>query len=65
MLILNLFFVSFSALNPDLLKDVVVASIVLKFLVEEMDNLVAGHVQKLSSMGDNDYCAFTAADVIF
>jgi hypothetical protein len=64
LLTLNLLLVSLSSLNSYLLKNIVVSSIVVQLLIEEVDNLVASNVQKLSSMRYNNDCALACADIV-
>lgn len=56
--------VTLSIFYSDFLESVVVSSVVMKLLIEEMDDLIAGYIQKLSGVGDDNYCSFTVADVV-
>lgn len=64
LLVFNLPSVAFSALDSDLLESVVVTTIVVKFFIEEMNDLVTGHIQELPGMRNDNHCAFAVADVV-
>ncbi len=64
LLTLELFFMSFLVLNSQLFKCVIVSFIVVKFLLVEVHNLVASHIQELTGVRDNNNCALAICDVV-
>lgn len=64
LLVLHCSAVAFSVFDTHLLEGIVVAAVVVQFLVEVVDYLVAGHIQELSGMGDDDDCTLAVADVV-
>jgi hypothetical protein len=63
-LILDCLYIPLSVLNSQLLESVVIATVVVKLLVEEMDDLVAGHVEELSGVGNDDHRTLAVADIV-
>jgi hypothetical protein len=65
LLVLNLLAVSLPALDTHLLESVVVAAVVVQLLVEEVDDLITGHVKELTGVRHDHHCALAAADIVF
>ncbi len=64
LLALELFFMSFLVLDSQLFKGVIVSFVIIKFFLVEVHNLVASHIQELTSMRDNNNCALAICDVV-
>lgn len=64
LLSLQLPLVPLSIFDSYLLESVIVASVVLKPFVEEVNDLVTCHVQELSGVGYDHDCTFAIADVV-
>jgi hypothetical protein len=64
LLVVELFFAPFPVLDSQFFEGVVVASVVVEFLVVEVDGFVAGDVEELAGVGDDHHCAFAVADVV-
>jgi hypothetical protein len=64
LLTLELFFLSFLVLNSEFFESVVVSFVIVKFLLVEVHDLVAGNVQKLSGVRNNNYSAFAVGNVV-
>ena len=64
LLVLHLTSVTLSVLNSSLFEGVVVTAIILKFFIEEVNNLITGDIEKLSSVRDNNNSALAVTDII-
>ena len=65
LLTVKLFFVSFLVFDSQLFERVIVSFVIVKFFLVEVHNLVASHVEKLTSVRDNNNCALATCDVVF
>jgi hypothetical protein len=64
LLVLHLPSVALSVFNTHFFEGVVVTSIVVKFFIEIMDDLIASNVKELSGVGDDDNSALAVAYVV-
>ena len=64
LLTLELFFLSFRVLNSEFFKSVIVSFVIVKFLLVEVHDLVAGNVQEFSGVGNNNYCTLAVGNVV-
>lgn len=64
LLIVQLLFIPFSALNSNLFESVIISFIVIQLFIEVMNRLIAGNIQELSSVGYDNYSVFACADII-
>lgn len=64
LLIVELLCASLSIFDTQLFEGIIVTTIIVKFFIEVMHNLIASNIQELSGVGYDDDSTFTVADIV-
>ena len=65
LLTFKLLFIPLSVFDSNLLKSVIITLVIFKLLLIEVNDLIASHIQELSSMRDDNYNVLTVCNIVF
>ena len=65
LLTFKLLFIPLSVFDSNLLKSVIITLVIFKLLLIEVNDLIASHIQELSSMRDDNYNVLAVCNIVF